>query len=228
MLNIKQSLIKDSSYDGETLLIKKYFEFYPVVKNNKDNLNIIKTRLILIDALYSTQIFKNRFAINDISRKINKFNSDYEINLKINSFLNDFDKKNDIFDLFNTTYGNLNKKAMSLISKYLFFVSNYNFPIYDSLVKKEIKYSKDNIIEYIRRINFLSNNYLVNDNKLSYKDFDFILWFKSKEKSKNFNSIFKNYLKKEKVITDFNKFIQNNNIEYKLNNYILDYNSKGN
>lgn len=228
MLNIKQNLIKDSSYDGETLLIKKYFESYPVVKNNKDNLSVIKTRLILIDALYSTQIFKNRFAINDISKKINKFNSDYEINLKINSFLNDFNKKNDILDLFNTTYGHLNKKAMSLISKYLFFVSNYNFPIYDSLVKKEIKYSKDNIIEYIRRINFLSNNYLVNDNKLSYKDFDFILWFKSKEKSKNFNSIFKNYLKKEKVIADFNKFIQNNNIEYKLNNYILDYNSKGN
>lgn len=104
--------------------------------------------------------------------------------------------------------GKKEKKAVSLISKYLYFLTGYQFPIYDSLVKiaypKVIKeynietgYSKitdDNFVKALSRLNQLSG---IKD----FEKLDNYLWYSQKFENNSFSLIFskEEHLKRIKI-----------------------------
>jgi len=114
-------------------------------KDKECDLNTIIFRLTLIDSYYSTQINSKRlFGIEDLAKEIYRIseNKDKIIINKCDLFLNDLNANSEIKSLIESKKYGINKigkdagHAVSLISKYLYFLMEYNFPIYDSLAKK--------------------------------------------------------------------------------------------
>lgn len=134
----KNILEKETKYLKDKMLIKKLFN----TELDTINLDILMFRLTLIDSYYSTQMNKRFFGIEDIAENILLISkSDQDLKLQINNYLYDSKEQNFLRSLFEQKYG-YNKKgikvktAPSLISKYLYFLNDFNFPIYDTLVKK--------------------------------------------------------------------------------------------
>jgi hypothetical protein len=193
----------------------KYFTDKEIIKGIFDDtqetysLQSIIFRLTIIDSYYSTQMSKRYFGIEDIAKSIWRTSINEEITIR-DYFLNfaaDLQNK-DIYKLFNhKTYG-IHKdgtnagRATSLISKYAYYQTGYNFPIYDSLAKKIYplilkKYfptitkkgnvKSDNIIEYITSINQLKQLSGI----ANYDRLDNLLWLSGKILSGNFSLLFK-------------------------------------
>lgn len=103
-----------------------------------------KIRLAVIDSFYSTNISKTNNALTELAEYISSLqrNDKKLANIFIKSYSErDIDK---IGNLFNKKFGwrsnveDNGTKAISLISKYVYFLTNYKFPIYDSFVKSII------------------------------------------------------------------------------------------
>ena len=123
---------------------------------DKDNFNDESQtfmRLTTLDALYSTNMSKRLYGLDDLTKALSKI--DYTRLKKEAAEYKKYgiDEESLSYDLFCKTYGcskinwtknHSNKKnkegsqAGSLISKYLYFATNYNFPIVDSLVRDNI------------------------------------------------------------------------------------------
>ena len=101
--------------------------------------------------------------------------------------------------------GKKEKKAVSLISKYLYFLTGYQFPIYDSLVKiaypKVIKefnietgYSKITDANFVQALSALNQLSGIND----FEKLDNFLWYSQKVENNSFSLIYskKEHLKK--------------------------------
>ena len=132
MAELAQRILKkDTEYSKNKVIISDLF------KQSSD----IGLRLRVVDSIYSTQMNKRLFGFEDIASKISKsFNGegDKAIREEISSILSGKDSIR-IKELLHGTYGRskLGKegsRATSLVSKYLYFVNNFDFPIYDSLV----------------------------------------------------------------------------------------------
>jgi hypothetical protein len=104
--------------------------------------SIEEVRLTLVDSLYSAKVVENRlFGITDIAKKLGEEfkNGDKEVKEKAAEWIvNRFDNANPLYGLFTAKYGVTQKNkngiaAYSLLSKYLYFATDYSFPIYDSL-----------------------------------------------------------------------------------------------
>ncbi|MDD3976506.1 MAG: hypothetical protein PHN22_05075 [Candidatus ainarchaeum sp.] len=179
-------LNRETSYSNNKEIIKNYFKDKQITGNLEDSnkLLIIKTRLILIDGVYSTNIGRNRFGLEDLAKAILQFKTDDNLKEECKNFLDSKNKNSKIFMLFHNKYGF--KKtigAMSLISKYLYFLTEFQFPIYDSVVKDQIKYSGKDILKYIERVQVIMNklgldDYDDKDDK--YDKFDQLFWVKGK------------------------------------------------
>jgi len=205
-LKRKKSIIKQ--------LFKKQFDY------SKEDL--IYTRLSLIDSFYSTQMNKRRFGIENLTDEINKFDDAELINIIRNNSFN----SQKFQSLISKTYGfkdieikqNDNKKkgskALSLITKYLYFLTNYQFPIYDKFVKEFLsKYS--NISKH--KLNTCFECFLESINELNtksginnYEKLDNFLWLLGKVNEKSFSLIldekeYKSYLKKDKKLEPYNR-----------------------
>gem|GEM_PF-2385795 len=61
-----------------------------------------------------------------------------------------------------------------MITKYLYFRNNFDFPIYDSLVKDELALIKGEIKS--KKDYFICLEGLKNENNLSFDELDKILW----------------------------------------------------
>ena len=100
-----------------------------------------KVRLTIIDSLYSTNMSLRYFGIQDIADDLDSIGGDTSIIEESRKFLTK--QENRLSELFAKKYG-IHKNgaeagvAISLLSKYLYYVSGYNFPIYDSIVNKNI------------------------------------------------------------------------------------------
>jgi hypothetical protein len=100
-----------------------------------------KVRLTIIDSLYSTNMSLRYFGIQDIADDLDSIGGDTSIIEESRKFLTKQDNR--LSELFAKKYG-IHKNgaeagvAISLLSKYLYYVSGYNFPIYDSIVNKNI------------------------------------------------------------------------------------------
>ncbi len=161
----------------------------------KNRYETIFLRLSVIDGFYSTQMNKRLFGLYDIAMAINdKFKTDEALIYNAKLFLEDPDKKSNLRRLFEKEYGikkNGNEfgQAVSLISKYLYFLTGYQFPIYDSLAKKSYRVLMKNYPElnlnkingkfdfsFFKNINTLNGLLEIND----YNKLDNFLWFLGK------------------------------------------------
>lgn len=186
----------DSRYSSNKNIIVSLFK----TNNSNDFVFTVKNRLTVIDSYYSTQMSKRLYGIEELSEAISQC-SDEELINEANEFLTDPNSNNAVNQLFSNEYG-INKegvsekKAISLISKYLYFLTNFTFPIYDRLAflsykllksnvfKKEIKsISEENYFEIIKHLNNITgiNNYEKLDNllwllgKLTYGSFSILM-----------------------------------------------------
>jgi hypothetical protein len=182
MADLAQSILNENTgYSRNKRIIKELF-------NNSTD---IELRLRVIDSMYSTQMSKRLFGIDDIARAINVINGlfnencDKAIRQEIINTLNGNDSTI-ITELLQSTYGrskleDRGVKATSLISKYLYFVNNSEFPIYDSLVKDSYRLfqigtiNEGNFIEKLRELN-------KNSRIKSYDKLDQFLWLAGKLK----------------------------------------------
>lgn len=113
---------------------------------NKRTLGDILLRLTVIDSMYSTQMNRRYYALQELAEKLYCLHQTNPLPTLFRMFI---EKKRDIhlfdgqigsekFNLFAEKYG-IGKDgadkgvAVSLISKYAYFETNYGFPIYDSI-----------------------------------------------------------------------------------------------
>ena len=198
-------LENDTPYIRAKVTIKSFFKNEN--QSTKDIDSVI-TRLTIIDSFYSTNMSKRYYGIEEIAEELCKFDNlkseliDYAENLTENEKLE---------KLFFNHYGykKNGKKfghAFSLITKYAYFLTDYNFPIYDSIVKEvyhlfsEDKRKLKTSIgkDYISSMKNLSKELLIDDfNKL-----DNLLWLVGKIRRSNFSLLLnkENYLKYKKTI----------------------------
>ena len=129
----------NSEFYQNKSLIKEIFSL------TKNNPNKEKVRLTVIDSFYSTNMNKLNGGISDLSDALKNISKDDEkLSEEFLSYLNDDDENEYIDHILKKTYGKNRKKpkgtkAVSLISKYGYFLTEFNFPIYDSLMKETIK-----------------------------------------------------------------------------------------
>ena len=183
-----------SQYSKEKSFISRCFQI-----NAESQFDKVKLRLHLIDSLYSTQMSKRYYGIEELAETLAQYSDDKLIE-EAYKYINN--ENSEILDkVFTEKYGynsigKKEKKAVSLISKYLYFLTGYQFPIYDSLVKiaypKVIKeynietgYSKitdDNFVKALSRLNQFSS---IND----FEKLDNFLWYSQKVENNSFSLI---------------------------------------
>ena len=164
----------------------------------------ILSRLTFLDIVYSTQMNKRYYGLEALSEKIfETFNNDQSA---IESF-KEFAKnpvEGKVLNLFDSNYGihmngNNAGKAISLISKYAYFLTDYQFPIYDSIVKEMYpkvvaKYypelqnesiNLDKIESFVSAINSLNQISKIHN----YDKLDSLLWLTGKINEGNISLI---------------------------------------
>jgi hypothetical protein len=138
---------EDSEYARNKALISQFFRNSCAVEHKEE------VRLSLIDSLYSTQVASRRlYGITDIAESLRSaFPDDAALKKCAVEWVNSgFETANPLCDLFvvNALHilfaanygidksGAATKSAASLLSKYLYFTTDYSFPIYDALGAK--------------------------------------------------------------------------------------------
>ena len=99
----------------------------------------MRKRLILIDALYSTNMNRRLYGIDQLAMDLSRYSDQGNIR-RFKLVLKGNDEKW-VYGLFKKKYGMKKKNAdpsarcFSLITKYAYFLCNFDFPISDSLVR---------------------------------------------------------------------------------------------
>ncbi len=189
MVDLKD--LKDINKILEGTPISEYKEtIRKLFKKKSDDKKDIMLRLIVIDSLYSTNMNKRYFGFEELTDLIHKNLKD---KLKKNINVEDFIKDN--FGKMNEKIG-IDKKgertkghAFSLLTKYIYFQTNFNFPIYDSLILEELnkefpkEVKKKLPKKYFYKLNDLK------DKEISFDDLDKYYWFKGKVKKGNLSLV---------------------------------------
>jgi len=137
-IKLAPKILENTSYKWAKEIISEMFKI-----QRKNYLETIFFRLTIIDSYYATQMNKRLYGIEDLANKIEKLGMDKRINKRLEDYIaHGFENDKEIKDLFECKKIGIDKTgedfggAMSLISKYFYFVTDYKFPIYDSLAKK--------------------------------------------------------------------------------------------
>ena len=175
-------LEKSNDYIKSKKLIYSFFE----IKEKSLTLEKVKLRLTIIDSIYSTNMSRRLFGINELANKIldlSELNDDILI-AKINTFISNPSTKDEISKIFLEPFG-IDKKgkpnghATSLISKYFYFLVEFQFPIYDSLVK-------DNLPTINKKI-YAVEDLILDKDRIKY--FQDIIEFNKKSQINDFNKL---------------------------------------
>jgi len=205
LLCITNKILDWTNYELNKNIISEIF-------NKQENSTLLK--LTIIDSFYSTNMSKRYFWLEDLNKFINDILEKEDYN-DSKSFL-----KNHLKEIVNTKIWiqkNTKKSwhALSLITKYFYFKTNFNFPIYDNLIFEELKYyyPNDKIekygLKYFEKLNELKNDLEWNDNK-KIDNLDKILWLSWKIRKWSFGLIVKD---KEEYKEIINELYKNENIE---------------
>ena len=202
----------NSPYFEDKKIISGIFD---ITQKNGLDPQAVRIRLTVLDSMYSTQMSMRPYGLDDLAQKLwETYYQNKKDSLK--TILNkvvEKPKEENIPSLFTWTYGfkkkskdqqnrNTNKKgndgkveedgaakAVSLISKYFYFETDYGFPIYDSIVRKYLpllyrycgiekceKIPNNNICKFIKAINdfFLEIKYTRDQRRYDY--LDHLLW----------------------------------------------------
>ena len=128
-----QILNSETQYISNKKIISELFGQRP----SGDFKSIVKRRITVIDSYYSTQMSKRLYGIDELAEAISKYTDDV-LKYETTKFLKNPKGDTVINLLFSKHYG-IDKagksfgKSISLISKYLYFLNDFEFPIYDSL-----------------------------------------------------------------------------------------------
>ena len=194
-----QILHKKTDYFKDKQIIKKIF-----TSNGEDHQETIRLRLTIIDSYYSTNMSRRYYGIENISKLIfYYYKDDRSLTEELLLFINEPYNNDAILDIFNQSYG-ISKggepkgKAISLISKYAYFLTNFQFPIYDSIVFEtyskiinrfpELSVNKklsSEISDFVRMMNVLNKSSGIND----FNRLDNLLWLVGKILRGNFSLI---------------------------------------
>ncbi|MBR6541551.1 MAG: hypothetical protein IKT74_08510 [Bacteroidales bacterium] len=213
----------------------------------KDHIkSYIFVRLALIDNIYSTQMNKRYYALDELAETLSKiangkagklrqlfidFTKDPDNTIKQFNYTSKDRDGNDIeTNLFSNNYG-ISKDgkdkgaAISLISKYAYFDTAYNFPIYDSVAyemfplvwtacgfgEKEVPQinvsqkgkilGKETMVKYINGINALIMKLNIETHEKKYDHLDRLLWFVGKIRRGNLSLV----LTKEQYLETLSK-----------------------
>lgn len=225
--NLAQTILRqETRYQANKNIIQAIFKTPSVTF--KDT---IQFRLTVIDSYYSTQMNKRLYGIEDIANELVKY-SDDTLKLEISNFLQN-PTEGIIKELFNKNYGfnkeaKNAKKAISLLSKYLYFLSECKFPIYDTLGKVSYNLLKDN--KYIASKALTDDNYfelmIALNQSSTIKDFeklDNLLWLLGKIKEGSF-SILMDKSKYETIVkqVDFSKSVKSQEKDKAIRKFIED------
>lgn len=204
---ISQFESDNSGYSIGKSTIKKVFD--ATQSYSKEDL---LARLTIIDSMYSTQMNRRYYGLEELAEVL------YDISKKktLSDAFIDFLKEKDFSlfkisdkdtNLFTEQYGigkNGEDKglAVSLISKYAYFETNYQFPIYDSIVREmypriwnycgfpqnnmpQIK--TNDIVSFINAIDILIEK--LNHATVNYDSLDRVLWYVGKIQRGNLSLI---------------------------------------
>jgi len=207
-LNLKEKselaqriLENDTQYSRSKITIHEFFE-----KDNDTISNeIVEKQLTIIDSYYSTNMSRRYYGIEEIAESIIKISTDKR---ELKNIFIEYTKNPNVLqnvtNLFNSQYG-YNKtgkrfgQATSLISKYAYFITDFNFPIYDSIVREvyplitDAKLVDNNFGDFIKFMNEL----LTSSNIDNYNQLDNLLWLIGKINRGNYSLV----LKKDKYLT---------------------------
>ena len=173
-------ILEDTPYHKTKKAIKELFN-----KTNSNSKEDIILRLIVIDSSYSTNMNRRYFGFEELTDLICSFKN----KLKKDIDVKDFIEKN--FDKMNTKVGidkkgNRKKHSFSLLTKYIYFQTDFNFPIYDSLVLNELnKEFKGEVKKELSKKYFFKLIKLKEKYKVSFDELDKYYWFKGKVKRGN-------------------------------------------
>lgn len=201
--SFEKSNQENSGYLTGKYTIRKVFDS---IKG--DSVENILARLTLIDSMYSTQMGRRYYGLEELAEVLAKLQEKQKLSDMFLSFLKDknvekftIDCKGEEKKLFTGNYGigkdgNDKGHALSLITKYAYFETNYQFPIYDSIVremypllwnycelpKKEMPKMTNiagDITAFIEAIDLLKAK-LGNPKELTYDSLDRLLWYTGK------------------------------------------------
>jgi hypothetical protein len=206
MMTLKKSaklavrvLNKNTKYQRDKRIISSVFS-----ATNKSK-NKVVARLSLIDCFYTTLMNNRLWGIEDIASQINSVSKK---DSKIKELALDFAArpvdKSPIYKLINGIYG-IKKdgtefgKASPIVTKYLYFLTNYRFPIFDNSVKISYRYLRTKYPNF--ELNELTEesdiNYFISINALnqkskigSYDRLNKLLWLLGKIRKGSFSQIF--------------------------------------
>ena len=166
----------------------------------------ILARLTLIDSMYSTQMSRRYYGLEELAVALADVHNRKNLEEAFLDFLKDKDLKP--FELINSKTVRTNLfiekygigkngedkgSAVSLISKYAYFETNFKFPIYDSIVREmyprvwnycgfpksemlEFKYN--DMTSFVEMINLMISK--LNSTYVTYDSLDRILWYVGK------------------------------------------------
>jgi len=193
-------LESNTGYSKGKLIIKGFFE-----NNDKLTKDIIEKQLTIIDSYYSTNMARRYYGIEEIAEFVisNLTDNKDELKNRFIKFTKEPNNDKPIIKLFNKHYGYRKTgvqfgKAISLISKYAFFVTDFNFPIYDAIVREVYPkltgnyFDENNFLDFILKIREL----LDESNISNYNKLDNLMWLIGKINRGNYSLI----LNKEKYL----------------------------
>ena len=165
-LDATNSILKNCPYETNKQKIKELFT--KTTHNVKDD---ILLRLIVIDSCYSTNLNKRLFGFKQLTELF------FEIEPQISQNMDVLDFVNANIELLKKPIG-IDKRgqdkghSFSLITKYLYYRTKFNFPIFDSLVFSELKKEKlitgpqEPKIEYFKILINLKNKFQISIDEL--------------------------------------------------------------
>jgi len=204
-MEIKSTICKAVKIlEGDTPYKKNKELIRDLIRNDQfSEVNLYK-QLTVIDSMYSTNMSKRFFGIEEIAEAILElFTSQEDLESELKLFLLNPYEDSRIKFLFEKKFGysktGKKKAAVSLLSKYFYFVSDLNFPIYDTLVQKfqrkliefyklgapKVRYNSS-VIEYFDLM--VRTKKSIGDD-ISYDGLDTFVWLIGKLKDSSFSLI---------------------------------------
>lgn len=175
--------------------------------NNKDQRQKLKARLTIIDSYYSTNVGSRRYdGIDHIVRNICEIsNSDNELRNLYIDFLNNISEKHPIGKILINKYGwsklyPNGLKAISLISKFGYFLTNFQFPICDTYVnsyhtrlfkvfKNQGGFSSKKLPKNDSELSIFKRLIVMNEPIQNFEKLDNLLWLTGKIANGSFSLI---------------------------------------
>jgi len=197
LVQIQDARREESLYTSDKNAISTVFDCIP----DPYSYSSVLVKLTIIDSLYSTQMGRRYYGLDELAKALTELHAGYSLAdkfLKLSSLelsRDDFKINNGSSNLFDECYG-IGKDgadkgtAVSLITKYAYFETRGNFPIYDSIAREMYpkiwaycslakskcpsQVSLLSLENFIKAINNLRD--IFNIEELAYDDIDRLLW----------------------------------------------------